>query len=124
MSTVMLVDDDEGIRCALGETLREEGFVVVEADSVRAALHLASDSRPNVILCDVCMPDADGLDLINTLRDDPALRMVPVLLITASPLRAASASVPVLPKPFELDELLATIRATLLVSDRDPMLAS
>lgn len=123
MSTVMLVDDDEGIRCALGETLREEGFVVVEADSARTALDLASDARPNVILCDVCMPDADGLDFIRTLRDDPALRTVPVLLITASPLRAASASVPVLPKPFKLDELLAAIRATLSVPDQGSMLA-
>jgi CheY-like chemotaxis protein len=114
MSTVMLVDDDEGIRCALGDTLRDEGFVVVEADCVRTALNLASDSRPNVILCDVCMPDADGLDLVKTLQDDPALRTVPVLLITASPLRASNAAVPVLPKPFDLKELLATIRATVV----------
>jgi CheY-like chemotaxis protein len=113
MSKVMLVDDDEGIRCALGETLREEGFAVVEADSVRAALDQVSASRPNIILCDFCMPGADGMDLLATLQADPALRTVPVILITASPLRAASASVPVVPKPFKLDELLAAIRETL-----------
>jgi CheY-like chemotaxis protein len=123
MSTVMLVDDDDGIRCALGETLREEGFVVVEADSVQTALVLVSHSRPNVILCDLCMPGADGLELVKTLHDDPALRTVPILLITASPVRATSASVPVLSKPFELEELLATIRATLFASDRAPAVA-
>jgi len=110
MSVVMLVDDDEGIRCSLSEILREEGFAVVEADSVPAALTLAAVSRPNIILCDVCMPGANGLDLMTTLRGDPALQKVPFVLMTASPLRAAGAPVPVLPKPFQLDGLLATIR--------------
>jgi CheY-like chemotaxis protein len=116
MSIVMLIDDDDGIRCALGETLRDEGFEVVEADSAHAALDLASVSHPHIILCDVCMPGPDGLEFVTTLQADPELRTIPVVLMTASPKRVGGASAIVVGKPIDLPDLLAKIRGTLNVN--------
>ncbi len=116
MSVVMLIDDDEGIRCALGETLRDEGFEVVEADSAHAALDLASVSPPNIILCDVCMPGPGGLEFVTTLQADPELRTIPVVLMTASPKRVGGASAVVIGKPINVPDLLAKLRGSLDLS--------
>jgi DNA-binding response OmpR family regulator len=114
---VLLVDDDEGIRRTVGAGLELEGFSVVPASSGRPALEAAERIEPDVILLDLSMPDLDGLEVLNRLRergDD-----VPVCVLSARDevddrvrgLQAGADDYVV--KPFALEEVVARLHALL-----------
>jgi len=65
---VLLVEDDAGARDALGSLLAEEGYVVRTAASGAAALACAHDFAPHTVVCDVCLPDIDGLQVLRAVR--------------------------------------------------------
>ena len=83
--TILVADDDPTIVRLLTLTLEQDGFRVVSANDGAAALRLARQERPALILLDWQMPNADGTQVTRMLREDadPALRDVPVVLITA-----------------------------------------
>jgi DNA-binding response OmpR family regulator len=114
---VLLVDDDDAIRRAVGAGLELEGFRVVRASGGRAALAAAESVAPAVILLDLAMPDLDGLEVLRRLRasgDD-----VPVCILSARDdvddrvrgLQAGADDYVV--KPFALEEVTARLQALL-----------
>ena len=105
--TILVVDDEAPIRDLLEAILAEEGYAVRSAADGLAALAEAERDPPDLILADVMMPRLDGLGLLARLRErgDPT----PVVLVSAASARAAGADAPFVPKPFDLDRLLATI---------------
>jgi CheY-like chemotaxis protein len=110
---VLVVDDDSGIRDSLGDCLRAEGYRVSSARDGAEGLERIQDERPGLVLVDLFMPVMDGHQLLARLRGDAATREIPVVLMTGATPRAGDPLPPadaVLPKPFELDELLAVIR--------------
>jgi CheY-like chemotaxis protein len=111
-ATVLVVDDDPAIVCFLREALEDEGYEVVSAVD-GAALPLAHDLHPSVILLDAAMPGMDGLEVSRRLRADPVTALIPIVAMSAQHnLDAAVARMPVndrLPKPFELDQLYDTV---------------
>ncbi len=113
-ASILLVEDDRGIRESVAECLRYEGYAVtavangVEAlASLRAGVH-----RPRLIVLDLVMPVMNGSEFLDALRGDPALRELPVVLMTAA-MPSGGMGVPAangyLSKPFELDDLLAAV---------------
>ncbi len=110
---IVLVEDDAAIRESLEECLALDGFRVrAFADGVAALEWLVAGGRPQVVVADLVMPRLSGGDFLRELRADPALRELPVVLMTAAspgkvPLPPADA---LLPKPFELSDFLATVR--------------
>ncbi len=80
---VLVVDDDHLIRCAIRETLEEFGFRVREAENGRVALEKAGESRPDVVLLDVLMPELDGFSTCVELRRVFGEAHVPVVMVTA-----------------------------------------
>lgn len=66
--SILIVEDDRGMRLFLGEALRKEGYALREAETGAASLGLISAERPDVILLDVRLPDVDGLDLLRRVR--------------------------------------------------------
>lgn len=108
-----MVEDDEAIRDSVAECLAFEGYAVTPArNGVEALERLREPPRPDVIVLDLVMPRMDGAEFLAAMRAEAALRSVPVVLMTAAipiprtPLPHADAY---LPKPFDLDELLATV---------------
>jgi CheY-like chemotaxis protein len=83
--TVLIADDDPDILRLLTLTLRPEGFRILTATNGEAALALARTERPVLLLLDWQMPGMDGLEVCQALREDadPALRDLPIVLITA-----------------------------------------
>src|SRR5579871_948059 len=82
---LLLVEDDAAIRESLGEGLQEEGFEVVPAANGQEALDILRDGpRPAAILLDLMMPVMDGWDFRHEQLNDPALRDIPVLVVSAS----------------------------------------
>jgi two-component system response regulator MprA len=114
---ILLADDDRAIREALTRALTLEGYDVVQAPDGAAALSLVESSQPDVAILDVMMPNVDGLTVCRVLRAEK--NRLPILMLTArteTPDRVAGLDAGAddyLPKPFDLDELLARIRALL-----------
>ncbi len=83
MQTILVCDDDANIRHIMDFSLEAEGFLVIEAADGDEALLLAATREPDLILLDVMMPGNDGLTVCRHLKENPATRHVPVLLLTA-----------------------------------------
>jgi two-component system cell cycle sensor histidine kinase/response regulator CckA len=120
-TTVLLVEDEEGVRRAATRMLTRAGYEVVSAEHGRAALALLAEQAVDIVLSDISMPDMDGTRLVAELRRTrPEL---PVVLMSGHPAgtEAGMADVgvtPFLQKPFSADDLLATLRTALARATR------
>jgi CheY-like chemotaxis protein len=86
---LLVVDDDPAIRETLADLLQDEGYVVMTAINGKEALTRlrAGSARPCVILLDLMMPVMSGAEFYAEMRSDPALADIPVVVISAEPLR-------------------------------------
>jgi len=80
--TVLVIDDDPEARDIVERFLRKDGFEVVVAGSGEEGLRLAHKLKPAAITLDVMMPDMDGWSVLRTLKTDPVLQDVPVIMLT------------------------------------------
>jgi two-component system, chemotaxis family, chemotaxis protein CheY len=114
--TVLIVDDDPGIRDGLGEFLAEEGFTVSTAsEGVEALKILSTGMKPVAILLDVMMPPMDGWDFRQRQLIDETLAEIPTIVISAAgfsadSIRAQFGDVEFLPKPIPVLTLLKALR--------------
>ena len=83
MTKILVVEDESDIRELLVDLLCDCGYDVVEAGDGGAALGLVSQERPDIILLDVMMPVMDGLQVLKILKDGPATRATPVIMVSA-----------------------------------------
>jgi DNA-binding NtrC family response regulator len=115
---VLVVDDDEVVRSGVERILSREGLTVAVARSATAALAHPAAETARLVLCDLMLPDATGLDLVRAFEELRPGR--PVVVMTGYRPQAALAREiagrAVLDKPFDADELLAVVRAALPVS--------
>ncbi|MDU9403045.1 nitrogen regulation protein NR(I) [Pseudomonas sp. zfem004] len=112
--TVWIVDDDRSIRWVLEKALQQEGMTTQSFDSADGVMGRLARQQPDVIISDIRMPGASGLDLLAQIRDQhPGL---PVIIMTAhSDLDSAVASYQggafeYLPKPFDVDEAVSLVK--------------
>jgi CheY-like chemotaxis protein len=116
LGRVLVVDDDASFRSALREQLETEGYSVVEAANGLAALgRLRGGLRPTVIVFDLMMPVMDGWDFRDGQLNDPELRDIPVVLVTAagfsrSSLRTQFGAIEVVAKPLPPGAILTAIK--------------
>ena len=76
---ILLIDDEELIRLALGEILTEAGFQVRTAESGTAGLAAFDADRPDLVITDIVMPDCDGLEVIMSLKEkSPDIRIIAI----------------------------------------------
>ena len=85
---VLAVDDDPTALALIMGALEPEGFEVVLSDGGRDALDRAHDVMPDVVVCDLMMPDVDGFEVVAGLKGDPRTADVPILVYTAKDLTA------------------------------------
>jgi len=81
---ILLAEDDRFLRRACATALSRRGFLVVVAEDGEQAVQLAAAERPDLILLDLLMPRMSGLQVLQHLVADPALRNVPVMILTNS----------------------------------------
>jgi CheY-like chemotaxis protein len=79
---VLAVDDDPSARELVVEALRPAGFDIAVAASGREALELARDDPPELVICDLVMPDVDGYEVVDQLRSNPATQDATILILT------------------------------------------
>jgi len=118
---LLVAEDDDGVRQLLRETFAERGLTVEEAWTGAQTLQLARERQPDLILLDVQLGDDDGFALCRQLKADPATAAVPIIFLTArhavhDRVRGLElGAVDYVPKPFELEELLARVGSALRV---------
>ena len=116
---ILVVDDSTSMRQMVAFALTSAGYAVEEAEDCVAALGRAKNQRFNAVVTDVNMPNMDGIALIRELRQLPAYKFTPLLMLTTesatekkSEGRAAGAT-GWLVKPFNPDQLIATVKKVL-----------
>jgi CheY-like chemotaxis protein len=82
MPTLLLVEDNLHMQRIFQDKLRREGFQVTTADDGVAGLERAAEIHPDMILLDIMLPKLDGFQVLAKLRDDPALRNIPVFILS------------------------------------------
>ena len=81
MSKLLIIDDDEALRTTLKLYLKDEGYELFDADGGRSALDQLEKINPDIVLCDIKMPDMSGLDVLDKIKEFNA--GIQVIMITA-----------------------------------------
>ena len=118
--TVLIVDDEIDVLSVLEKGLAAEEYSVVKADKGKDALILAKSERPDLIILDLEMPDMYGGDIARMLKEDPGTKDIPVMFLTSmfpkedeeKGGRAIAGHV-LFAKPYDINELVATIKTLL-----------
>jgi len=124
MAKVMVVDSSVAVRKVVERALAAHGMEVSSASSGSEALRRLTDAAPDLIVCDVLMPDIDGYQFCERVRRHPAHGAAPVLLMAGTVndavlgRAAAAQSSDVIRKPFTAEELLGKVGALLSASAR------
>lgn len=119
MPKILIIEDEPQIRDIIQEILECEGYRTLEADNGLTGLQLAQQSPPDLIVCDVMMPELDGFDVLKGLRANPGMGSIPMIFLTAKTDRASVrrgmnlGADDYITKPFTHLELLSAIDARL-----------
>ena len=113
MKTILVIDDEDGIRSSLSGVLKDEGYAVASEASGEAGLKAFAEKMPNAVLLDVWLPDRDGADI---LRDMVKInKNIPVIMISGhSDIDTAIKTIKIgaydfIEKPLSLDRLVITV---------------
>ena len=85
--TVLYVEDDPESRLLVRRVLQAEGYAVIEAKDAADGLASANESRPDLILIDINLPEVDGLTLARQIKSVPDLASTPLVVLTANVMR-------------------------------------
>ncbi len=119
MKRVLVIEDDEGIRENILDLMEAEGFAGVGAANGKEGVIAAISNPPDVIICDVRMPELDGYGVLKSLRDRPETAVVPFIFLTAGAEKSdvrtgmSMGADDYLTKPFTRTELLEAVRGRL-----------
>lgn len=119
MALIVLIEDDAANRILVTSVLKKDGHQVLAADNGLDGLALVKQHRPELVVSDVQMPQMDGLQMLSSLREDPAVSSTPVILLTFLDERADMRTAMVagaddyITKPFRPKELVEAVDAQL-----------
>lgn len=115
MKTILIVEDEQAIRLNLTKLLNAEGFRTIATDNGWAGVQLAQQAQPDLIICDILMPELDGYGVLKALQQDSLTATIPFIFLTAKADRADwrlgmnLGADDYLTKPFQRTELLDAI---------------
>src|SRR5262245_37297847 len=116
---ILIVDDDVAIRDVVTDFLQDKGFLVEGAANGRDGLLMVAENRPDLVLLDVELPDLSGYEVCKRIREIPATRYTPVIMLTAHNLEKEevagfnSGADDYVSKPFGAARLLARIETAI-----------
>lgn len=119
MSKILVIEDDATVRTLILKLLKAEGFEVISGENGRTGIQMAQAHEPDLIICDVMMPELNGYEVLEHLRRDPATARIPFVFLSAkadrTDLRQGMdlGADDYLTKPFRRAELLGAISARL-----------
>jgi two-component system, sensor histidine kinase and response regulator len=120
---ILVIEDEDSLRQDIVELLNFEGYKAVGAENGLAGLHVAYEFFPDLIVCDITMPEMDGIAVLSRLRSNPMTTTIPFIFLTArvdrndQRLGMNLGADDYLTKPFALEELLSSVHARLEKAD-------
>jgi DNA-binding NarL/FixJ family response regulator len=121
---LLLIDDDPNLILLVKDYLEFRGYEVITAGNGREALEVLEQEIPDMIICDVMMPEMDGIAFVQHVREDPRTNWIPVLFLSAKGqsqdrVKGLNTGADVyMVKPFEPEELVAQVESSLKQSRR------
>jgi CheY-like chemotaxis protein len=118
VALILVVDDEYSIAEVLEAVLADAGHEVVTAANGRQGLERLRERRPDLVLLDLMMPIMDGSAMLRAMREDPAYRDIPAVVMSSLPETAAAdaaekAYAAFLRKPFKLQAVVDLVNAVL-----------
>lgn len=119
MRKILVIEDEALVRANISEILESGNFEAISAESGKVGLQLAKTLLPDLILCDIMMPELDGYEVLKILQSDPLTAAIPFIFLTAkadqSDLRQGMnlGADDYLTKPFRRNELLSVVEVRL-----------
>ncbi len=116
---LLLIDDDPNLILLVKDYLEFRGYNVATAENGREALEVLERHIPDLIICDVMMPEMDGYALVKHIREEPMTNKIPVLFLSAKgqsqdKVKGLNEGADVyMVKPFEPEELVAQVESSL-----------
>ncbi|TAF49512.1 MAG: DNA-binding response regulator [Oscillatoriales cyanobacterium] len=121
---LLLVDDDPNLILLVKDYLEFRGYEVSSADNGRIALEQLQEELPDLIICDVMMPEMDGYTFVEHVREEPRTSWIPVIFLSAKGqsqdrIKGLNTGADVyMVKPFEPEELIAQVESSLAQAAR------
>ncbi len=121
---LLLIDDDPNLILLVQDYLEFRGYAVLTAENGREALDILKEEIPDMIICDVMMPEMDGYAFVKNVRENPRTEWIPVLFLSAKGqsqdrVKGLNTGADVyMVKPFEPEELVAQVESTLKQASR------
>lgn len=116
MARILVIEDEPELRANVARLLKAEGYEVQTADNGVVGVELAVAQPPDLIICDIAMPEMDGFGVLFSLRENVTTAGVPFIFLTAST-RTYDRKFGVelgandyITKPFKLQDLLEAVR--------------
>ena len=122
---IYLVEDDNSIRELVAYTLQSAGFRAEGFEKPSAFWHALETQLPDLVLLDLMLPEEDGISILKKLRNDPATKKLPIILLTAKSseydkvMGLENGADDYVAKPFSMMELLARVKALLRRVEKD-----
>lgn len=83
MKKILVIEDEDAVRIGIKDLLEIKNYAVVTAEGGISGLRLAKEYKPDLILCDIKMPDLDGYEVLAQIRNDDELSLIPFIFVTA-----------------------------------------
>ncbi|MGB3138191.1 MAG: response regulator transcription factor [Nodosilinea sp.] len=121
---LLLIDDDPNLILLVKDYLEFRGYEVKTAGNGREALHMLEDTIPDMIICDVMMPEMDGHAFVRSVRENASTEWIPILFLSAKGqsqdrVKGLNTGADVyMVKPFEPEELVAQVESSLKQASR------
>ena len=121
---LLLVDDDPNLILLVKDYLEWKGYDVIAAENGREALEILETQIPDMIVCDVMMPEMDGYTFVEKVKDNPKLNWIPFLFLSAKGQSSdrvkglTKGADAYMVKPFEPEELVAQVKSSLTQVER------
>lgn len=118
--TIMIIDDSPSIRQVVSMSLTKAGYEVLEAEDGQDALNKLENQKVNLIICDVNMPNMDGLTFLKTLKNLPNHKFTPVIMLTTESQQSLKMEGKMagakawMVKPFKPEQMLEAISKLIL----------
>lgn len=130
VARILVIDDEESVRSLIRELLESEGYEVIEAASGVEGVQKTFSDAPELVLCDIRMPDLDGIAYLERVRSNLPASSLPIIVVSAfgdyEHIERAflAGATDYIMKPFRNVELKARVRMALKKTVPPPMLAN
>lgn len=116
---ILVIDDDASISKLLSDVLTEEGFSVTTASCGEEGIKKVRQSKPNLVILDLRLPDMDGFQICQTLKKDKSVSSIPIIMLTVKSTKSSTVAGlemgadDYIVKPFNQEELVARVKTVL-----------